>query len=316
MTTAFNVEDTNEDEGYDQEVFWTHDDGLDDETVATLASENDEGATVVVQFEDAVAEAVQTDPDLAVLFTSYQDARRRLTERVRFRGFWPVKKGNKGSGKKGGKAPGKGKMSLAQKIASSYCRACGQKGHWKAECPKKGSQAQGGSPPPSSSVPIFLAVTDAVPLEILHVPELSKPVPLPKHECEGFGVSHERIPGNKPWDKVRGKWGKGFPNAAIVQRIRNALRHKMMKINDVAVQSDANLSSRPMPMSHDLTNEISPGETSKVCDTHFASSGTTCVVDLGASQTEIGSHQVKELLQGLPAHLQSQVRRMSCQLTF
>ena len=53
-----------------------------------------------------------------------------------------------------------------------------------------------------------------------------------------------------------------------------------------------------------------------VHDMLFASSGTVGVVDLGASQTVIGSKQVTELLQGLPDHIRSQVRRMPCQLVF
>ena len=51
-------------------------------------------------------------------------------------------------------------------------------------------------------------------------------------------------------------------------------------------------------------------------DTHFASSGASGVVDLGASQTVIGSNQVTELLQGLPDQIRAQVRRTPCQLTF
>ena len=97
---AFNVEEADMDDD-DAEAYWTHEDTLDDDTIVALANKNNEGVAMVVQFEDAVSEAVQSDPDLAVLFTSYQDARRRLTERVRFRGFWPVKKGSKGAGEKG-----------------------------------------------------------------------------------------------------------------------------------------------------------------------------------------------------------------------
>ena len=133
---AFNVEEAEDVD--EHEAYWTRDEPLDDDTIAVLASENDEDATLIMQFEDAVQHAVQSDPDLTVLFSSYQDARRRLTERVKFRGFWPVKKGFKGSGKKGGKSTGKGKLTLALKIANSHCRLCGQKGHWKAECSQRG----------------------------------------------------------------------------------------------------------------------------------------------------------------------------------
>ena len=106
---AFNVDEV-DDDGEEHETFWVSDDPLDEDTLAQLMSENDEDAALIVQFEEAVTEAVQNDSDLATYFSSYQDARRRLTERVKFRGLWPVKKGSKGFGKKGaGKSGGKGR---------------------------------------------------------------------------------------------------------------------------------------------------------------------------------------------------------------
>ena len=45
--------------------------------------------------------------------------------------------------------------------------------------------------------------------------------------------------------------------------------------------------------------------------TCFASSGSVGVVDLGASQTVIGSKQVPELLHELPPNIRSQVRKTS-----
>lgn len=120
---AFGVDETDENE--ETESFWAQDDYLHDEVVANMAQEQDEDAAMIVSFVDAVAESMQSDPDLAAFFSSYQDARRRLTERVKFRGFWPVKKGGKGAGgSKGAKGGAKGKMTLAQKIANPRCRIC------------------------------------------------------------------------------------------------------------------------------------------------------------------------------------------------
>ena len=53
-----------------------------------------------------------------------------------------------------------------------------------------------------------------------------------------------------------------------------------------------------------------------ICDVRFASSGTSGVVDLGASQTVIGSKQVVELLEGLPKEIRQRVRRDPCHLVF
>ena len=206
---AFNVDEVEEDEEHD--THWTVDDPLDDETLAQLANDNDEDAAMVVQFEDAVTEAVQSDADLAAYFSSYQEARRRLTERAKFRGFWPVRKGGKSGGKKGfGKGGGKGK-SLAQRIANSTCRLCGKKGHWKAECSLRQSASSTGPPSDGSTVPISMAVVDDVPTEIppeiSHLPEMRFPEPLPDCAAACFGV----ITGNKlgnNWNNDKGKkWG-------------------------------------------------------------------------------------------------------------
>ena len=81
--------------------------------------------------KDSLIDAVQSDPDLCV-FMNNSEARRRLTEKTKFRGFWPVTPKGKGKGKS--KTKGYRKL-LALRIAESHCRRCGQKGHWKAECP-------------------------------------------------------------------------------------------------------------------------------------------------------------------------------------
>ena len=76
----------------------------------------------------------------SLCFSAYLEARSRTQDRIKARSFWPRKgKGKglkKGFGSKGG---GKRRHSLAGRIAASNCRVCGQKGHWKWECPKRSS---------------------------------------------------------------------------------------------------------------------------------------------------------------------------------
>ena len=55
---------------------------------------------------------------------------------------------------------------------------------------------------------------------------------------------------------------------------------------------------------------------SEICPSLFASSGSIGVVDLGASQTVIGSQQVPELLSQLPDWVRKQVKRVPCHLIF
>ena len=73
---------------------------------------------------------------------SYVEARARLLAKRKSRGFWPVSNHKGGKASRPFKGKGKGKHAnrdqLLPRIARSTCRACGERGHWKAECPKYG----------------------------------------------------------------------------------------------------------------------------------------------------------------------------------
>ena len=110
----------------------------------------DPDAMIVQGFEDELEQWFQDTPELQEALITYLDARSKLLAKRRGRGFWPVQAsttGAKGSGKGGrfsGKSKGRGKggrESLLARIARSTCRLCGQRGHWKAECPSRHSAA-------------------------------------------------------------------------------------------------------------------------------------------------------------------------------
>lgn len=65
-------------------------DGYDDEIDSSLL--DDEDSALIVQFENAVVDDVQEDRELSAWF-SYQEARKRLIEKTRSRGFWGNTKG-------------------------------------------------------------------------------------------------------------------------------------------------------------------------------------------------------------------------------
>ena len=115
------------------------DEYTEDEFVGQLLQDDDEDAALIVDYESRAADVLQGDSDLAATYNAYADARRRLSDRFKHRGFWPVGQG-KGSGKSSA-SKGKGKYfnkvskkSLQQRILESHCRLCGRKGHWRAEC--------------------------------------------------------------------------------------------------------------------------------------------------------------------------------------
>ena len=171
--TVMHVDDEGDVEG---EVYAMQDDLPDDEALEILAAENDEDAILVMQFEDSIADTIQADSDLCAYYSAYQEARRRLSERVKVRGFWPVSKrfdkgnGKKGKGKGKGRSPFSGSGSLARRIANSFCRICMQKGHWKNECPQRpqGSGATSTNAS-SSSVPTSFVIAEETPVEIAHI---------------------------------------------------------------------------------------------------------------------------------------------------
>ena len=106
---------------------WTEDEECDQETINYMANMGDNDASTIMEFERDLEEATQEIPDLQQAMVTYLEARQRITEKKKSR--------QKGFGKRKGK--GGGKASLLDRIARSYCKVCGKKGHWKAECPDR-----------------------------------------------------------------------------------------------------------------------------------------------------------------------------------
>ena len=158
--TAFAIEEVTEEP--EAETFWMTEDSLDDDALEILAAQDDEDASIILQFEDAVVDNLQQDPELSAYFSTYQEARRRLTEKVKTRGFWPIRKGDKGKGAGKGKSKGKFPRSLSSRIASSYCHICHKKGHWKNECPERNRDG-GKTSSSASTVPTSFAYATEIP---------------------------------------------------------------------------------------------------------------------------------------------------------
>ena len=154
-----------------------HDEWAEDDFIEGLMNEGDEDAVFVTDFETAATEIIQADEDLASAYSTYVEARRKLSEKYRSRGFWPLSKGKgkyqKGKGK--GKFQWGQKKTLQQRILESNCRLCGKKGHWKSECPSRGQSSQS-----AASAPVTLSMAsssqlpeDVMSTEFLLLPEVS-----------------------------------------------------------------------------------------------------------------------------------------------
>ena len=116
----------------DENVFITE---TDESFIEAMAEEGDPDALICQQFEEAVGEVLQNDNETASCYVTYHEARKRLVDRNKNRGFWVpnTNQFSKGKGKGKGKSGGKHRRPLAERILQSECRRCGQKGHWKAE---------------------------------------------------------------------------------------------------------------------------------------------------------------------------------------
>ena len=80
-------------ESEDHSHAYQHEEIMEEEVMETLLTEGDEDASFVADFENAAADLLQGDADLSAAFSAYTEARRKLSEKVRFRGFWPLQKG-------------------------------------------------------------------------------------------------------------------------------------------------------------------------------------------------------------------------------
>ncbi|CAE7815025.1 unnamed protein product [Symbiodinium sp. CCMP2592] len=121
---------------------------LDDGFIEAMVATEDQDALQVQAFEEELENFFQDTPELQEALVSYMEARGRLLAKKKSRGFWPIG-GSKGASKGGrgfkggGKGKGKHREQLLARIARSNCRICGERGHWKAECPRRKSNPTG-----------------------------------------------------------------------------------------------------------------------------------------------------------------------------
>jgi len=159
----------------------------EDDLIDTLVQEGDTDAILVADFEAAATDVLQGDEELASALNAYTEARRRLSEKVKTRGFWPLSQNSKGKSKgynrgvkgKFQKGHNSSRKSLQQRILSSSCRLCGKVGHWKAECPTRSDSAGSNRPQAPTSFVQMQEESGGLPLEFLNLPAFQSTVDVP-----------------------------------------------------------------------------------------------------------------------------------------
>ena len=318
-----------------------------DHCIDQLASEGDEDALIVHQFEDSLIDAVQSDPELCVFMTTYTEARRGLTEKTKFRGFWPVNPKGKGKGKSKNKGYRK---PLALRIAESHCRRCGQKGHWKAECPSNpansGASSNATSSRPHATNAAVMEAHFTMPGEdwedvLEGDPEQESQPVVWSHQvgCPGESKIHEScILMFVQNDRFNGNpFGKKFCQQ-VLHRLHRSHESRAANLNKGDDLINMNIVQRtPLSQKEDRrssgTKMDSPQEApevtrqtssihqvsqdvNKIQEAMFVSQGCQGIVDLGASQTVMGEYQLGEFLRDLPKDVRAKVREQKVSMTF
>ena len=224
---------------------WTEDDMLE-----ALLAEGDDDAIFIADFETDASEIIQSDDDLAAAYSIYVEARRKLSEKFRSRGFWPIGKGKSRyrKGKSKGKPGWNGRKSLQQRILESNCRLCGKKDHWRNECPNKPQRTASATASAAITVSfgdIPASSDQAMPDEFLMLPEIpstnAKDILSTEPQCvqsvlfmPGFeSTTHPHVPNSNMRDvreairnHIKGNKGTNLGVKALVHRIEQKLRHQ------------------------------------------------------------------------------------------
>ena len=305
-----------ETEDHDETAFFSSE--ISEETgLEHLLQEGDEDALLIQQFEDSLIESLQADSEIATCLNTYVEARKRVLEKVKSRGFWNPK-GSKGKSKgkfKGG-FKNKFRKPLAQRILESTCRLCNQPGHWKAECPLRQKGVNSSQP---SSASAFAGV--AVALEALtssaQTCDLADDEP-PDH-AQPFAMEetclmihgHDIGSNGNNWgynDNNKGSW-----KSMLTHRLQAVLR----KMNEGPKPEKHRKPDVRNPLSHKtVVVACKPEPTLSEETVHFASHGTHGIVDLGASMSVIGERQFQELCQVLPLSIKKTTQEASCSVSF
>ena len=314
---------------------------LEPEFIEAMVAQEDADALTVNAFEVELEEFMQETPEMYDAMVTYLEARTRLQEKRKTRGFWPVKGGGRSFKSKGKGKGKKGKESLLHRIARSRCRICDEVGHWKAECPRRKDKEASSHDSANVAVAVgpfetclepapetaFAEVSEFEPdedsiingtcLEIENAFVASHLFSKDQNKSLAFRmhrfVSHHK---NKSQDKMSTMtWSEGFCDRTNEEY---STKPSIAQTCTVPVRRSCDPTttiSKPMfrfdrlvPQNDEVSNE----GVFVACD-HF---GTHAILDTGASRCIIGEKTLKALQSQLSDSLCSKLKKTKSQVKF
>ena len=297
----------------------------EDAGLQSLLDQGDEDAVLISEFEDQLIEACQDNPDLSMCFSAYTEARGRVRDKIRSRGFWPPIKGKgKTKGSKKGPWMQKGgprkRQSLADRIANSNCRLCGARGHWRQECPNKGT----GSNPNASSAEIHVStlvggngsheeqeVFERLPISLETSlpdwwPKMNEQVTIPQTENEMF-LDEDQDMIESPEDRQ-----DCLPVVASSSNFCG-YSNSETRVNEEFIFAALSLSDMKHVLRRGLREQlrVKHGRREPPLEPIlFVDQGVSAILDTGASKSVIGKERLEQLVSHLPREI---VKKMSWQ---
>ena len=332
-------------EGAEKTIFLAHqeDDELEYEFVDSLLAQDDHDAYLVSSFEAEFEEFCQEVPGMQSALISYVEARQRLLDKRKTRGFWPPGgTSGKSSGKKGFKGKGKGKGSrsnLMTRIARSSCRICGERGHWKAECPKRPGGADGQASN-SAAAAANVVMPEYTPGIDIHEKEIFTDADFEACSAERFTVSVE-IGRNSHSTQGHLMFKNNHNVSRLRQHIQRFATHRVTRAHKFSQglwskrertcfkTKHMTAKSQPLPKTNhkwgsekqhvprtinsSVPMETIPDHLVMIADTEKS---TQAILDTGASRCIIGSEVLSKLLNRMPDEILRSLKERPSKIKF
>ena len=313
--------------------------------LGAFGSSGDENALLIQQFEKDFEDMMQDIPELQSALLSYQDARQRISDRRRHRGFWPSRGKGKG-GRDYGKGPRKGghrsgKEELLARIARTHCKICGAVGHWKAECPRRNESQkeqanfvleEGDDHRDLLQVHYELSDEDTLghgeSCFFVHSfssnKHPSKNVIPPHVQSQAIQFMSRRLSRHWQNSKTRdiNKWDNGDKLPAKTMPTESSERtqitlneSKQTRLIPSFARKSPTFPNRPTMMAPDISPTEPEQQINQVSSQAAANNGLA-ILDTGASRSVIGAEHVPAVLRKLPENVRSRVREKPSRIGF